>query len=38
MSDLIREPRISDEKYKSAYVDGLLDFFNKAKNKLESET
>jgi hypothetical protein len=29
MSDLIREPRINDEKYKSAYIDGILDFFNK---------
>ena len=37
MADLIRQPRISDEKYKSAYVDGVLDFFNKARVKLEQE-
>lgn len=34
MSDLIREPKIQDEKYKHAYVDGVLDFFNKVKAKL----
>ena len=37
MSDLIQSPKIQDEKYKSAYIDGILDFFNKAKQKLESE-
>lgn len=37
MRDLTREPRISDDKCKFAYVDGILDFFNKVKLKLEEE-
>lgn len=37
MSDLIREPRIKDEHYKHAYIDGVLDFFNKAKNLIEQQ-
>ena len=35
MGDLIASPRIADEKYKSAYIDGVLDFFNKLKGKEE---
>lgn len=35
MGDLISEPRIADEKYKSAYVDGVLDFFSRLKSKEE---
>lgn len=35
MSELITNPKIHDEKYKSAYIDGVLDFFNKIKAKLE---
>ena len=38
MSDLIRQPRIADEKYKSAYIDGVLDFFGKLKDKIEKES
>jgi len=35
MSDLIREPRIEDVKYKFAYIDGVLDMFNKVQKALE---
>ena len=35
MSDLISHPRIEDMKYKSAYIDGVLDFFNRVSKKLE---
>lgn len=34
MSDLIQSPKIQDKKYKSAYIDGILDFFNKVREKL----
>jgi len=37
MSDLIREPRIKDFNYKSAYVDGVLDFFNQVKDKVKED-
>jgi hypothetical protein len=37
MSDLIREPRIKDPSYKSAYVDGVLDFFNRVKDKVKED-
>ena len=34
MVDLIRNPKIQDEKYKSAYIDGVLDLFNKIKDEV----
>ena len=37
MSDLIREPRIKDFNYKSAYIDGVLDMFNSIKAKINKE-
>jgi len=37
MSDLVRSPRIQDEKYKAAYIDGVLDFFNKVSELLRAE-
>ncbi len=37
MSDLIRCPRTGNEQYKAAYIDGVLDFFNKLKNKMPEE-
>jgi hypothetical protein len=37
MSDLIREPRIKDFNYKSAYIDGVLDMFNRIKDKVKED-
>jgi hypothetical protein len=37
MSDLIREPRIKDEGYKHAYIDGVLDMFNRIKDKVKED-
>jgi len=33
MADLIRDPKIGDMNYRHAYIDGVLDMFNKVKEK-----
>lgn len=35
--DLIRNPHIKDDNYKSAYIEGVLDLFNCMKELLDKE-
>ena len=37
LSNLITAPHINNENYKSAYINGVLDLFNKIKDILERE-